>query len=131
MRARHASAAAATRAGALALGGLEPYVYEARDAAPVATTLRTPSDVDASALVARALESDPALPLAAGGGALAGEMIRVNHYGPDATRGAVQGCLAALGAALVERGVKADPEAARRAVEEAWGRPAGPGLSRG
>ncbi|MEU4982393.1 aminotransferase class V-fold PLP-dependent enzyme [Streptomyces sp. NPDC021969] len=129
--ARHASAAAATRAGALALGGLEPYVHEARDAAPVATTLRTPSDVDASALVARALESGPALPLAAGGGALAGEMIRVNHYGPDAALGAVRDCLAALGAALVERGVKADPEAARRAAEEAWGRPAGAALSEG
>ncbi|MET7816178.1 aminotransferase class V-fold PLP-dependent enzyme [Streptomyces sp. NPDC005395] len=127
--ARHASAAAATRAGALALGGLEPYVYEAKDAAPVATTLRTPADVDASALVARALESDPALPLAAGGGALAGEMIRVNHYGPDATRGAVQGCLAALGAALAERGRKADLEAARRAVEDAWEAPAGTGAS--
>ncbi|AQS70246.1 alanine--glyoxylate aminotransferase family protein [Streptomyces pactum] len=127
--ARHASAAAATRAGALALGVLEPYVYEARDAAPVATTLRTPPDVDASELVARALESDPALPLAAGGGALAGEMIRVNHYGPGATRGAVRGCLAALGAVLAEKGLKADPEAARRAVEDAWARPAGPGLS--
>ncbi|NEC38082.1 alanine--glyoxylate aminotransferase family protein, partial [Streptomyces rubrogriseus] len=67
----------------------------------------------------------------AGGGALAGEMIRVNHYGPDATRGAVQGCLAALGAALAERGVKADPEAARRAAEEAWERPTGPGLLEG
>ncbi|MEU4104984.1 aminotransferase class V-fold PLP-dependent enzyme, partial [Streptomyces tanashiensis] len=34
LMARHASAAAATRAGALALGGgLEPYVYEAKDAA--------------------------------------------------------------------------------------------------
>ncbi|WND38283.1 aminotransferase class V-fold PLP-dependent enzyme [Streptomyces sp. BB1-1-1] len=128
--ARHASAAAATRAGALALGGgLEPYVYEAEDAAPVATTLRAPSDVDASELVARALESDPALPLAAGGGALAAEMIRVNHYGPDATRGAVQGCLAALGAALAEKGLKTDLEAARRAVEDAWDRPAGPDLS--
>ncbi|MGW2298870.1 pyridoxal-phosphate-dependent aminotransferase family protein [Streptomyces violaceorubidus] len=127
--ARHASAAAATRAGALALGGLEPCVYEARDAAPVATTLRTPPDVDASALVARALEADPALPLAAGGGALAGGMIRVNHYGPDARRGAVQDCLAALGAALTERGVKAEPEAARRAVEETWGRPTGTGSS--
>ncbi len=128
--ARHASAAAATRAGALALGGgLEPYVYEAKDAAPVATTLRTPVDVDASALVARALESDPALPLAAGGGALAGEMIRVNHYGPDATRGAVQSCLAALGAALSERGRKTDAAAARRAAEDAWDRPAGAGLS--
>ncbi|WP_333744161.1 pyridoxal-phosphate-dependent aminotransferase family protein [Streptomyces ardesiacus] len=129
--ARHASAAAATRAGALALGGLEPFVHEAKDAAPVATTLRTPSDVDASALVARALESDPALPLAAGGGALAGEMIRVNHYGPHATPGAVQGCLAALGAALAERGGKADPEAARRAAEEAWRRPAGTSPSEG
>ncbi|WP_385628262.1 pyridoxal-phosphate-dependent aminotransferase family protein [Streptomyces sp. SudanB135_2055] len=127
--ARHASAAAAARAGVLALGGLEPYVDEAKDAAPVATTLRTPPDVDASALVARALESDPALPLAAGGGALAGEMIRVNHYGPDATPGAVQGSLAALGAALAEKGLKVDLEAARRAAEEAWDRPTGPGLS--
>ncbi|EHN73788.1 aspartate aminotransferase, partial [Streptomyces coelicoflavus ZG0656] len=80
---------------------------------------------------ARALEADPALPLAAGGGALAGEMIRVNHYGPDATREAVRGCLAALGAALAERGRKADPEAALRAVEEAWERPAGTGPSEG
>ncbi|MFC7984707.1 pyridoxal-phosphate-dependent aminotransferase family protein [Streptomyces sp. NPDC057336] len=127
--ARHASAAAATRAGVLALGGLEPYVHAARDAAPVATTLRTPPDVDASELVARALESDPSLPLAAGGGALAGEMIRVNHYGPGATPGAVQGSLAALGAALAEKGLKADPEAARRAVEDAWDGPAAPGHS--
>ncbi|MBD0420915.1 aminotransferase class V-fold PLP-dependent enzyme [Streptomyces sp. NPDC052309] len=118
---RHASAAAATRAGALALGGgLEPYVYEAGDAAPVATTLRAPAGVDASELVAGALESDPALPLAAGGGALAKEMIRVNHYGPDATPGAVQGCLAALGAALAAKGLATDPAAARQAADDAW-----------
>ncbi|WP_308406469.1 aminotransferase class V-fold PLP-dependent enzyme [Streptomyces sp. AC602_WCS936] len=127
--ARHASAAAAARAGVRALGGLEPYVHEAKHAAPVATTLRTPPDVDASELVARALASDPALPLAAGGGALAKEMIRVNHYGPDATVGAVQGSLAALGAALAEKGLKADLEAARRAVEGAWEGPAAPGHS--
>ncbi|MFJ3211335.1 pyridoxal-phosphate-dependent aminotransferase family protein [Streptomyces flaveolus] len=128
--ARHASAAAATRAGALALGGgLEPYVYEAREAAPVATTLRVPSELDASELVARALASDPALPLAAGGGALAKEMVRVNHYGPDATRGAVQGCLAALGAALAEKGFTPDPEAARRAVEDAWDGPSAAGFA--
>ncbi|MDX3580101.1 aminotransferase class V-fold PLP-dependent enzyme, partial [Streptomyces sp. FL07-04A] len=37
--ARHASAAAAARAGALALGGgLEPFVHDAAEAAPVATT---------------------------------------------------------------------------------------------
>ncbi|MFC9914199.1 pyridoxal-phosphate-dependent aminotransferase family protein [Streptomyces sp. NPDC127197] len=119
--ARHAAAAAATRAGALALGGgLEPYVHEAAEAAPVATTLRAPSGVVASELVTRALESDPALPLAAGGGALAKEMIRVNHYGPDATPGAVRASLAALGAALTEKGLAVDLDAARRAAEAAW-----------
>ncbi|GAA3503573.1 alanine--glyoxylate aminotransferase family protein [Streptomyces prasinosporus] len=119
--ARHASAAAATRAGALALGGgLEPYVREAADAAPVATTLRAPAGTVAADLVARALAADPALPLAAGGGALAREMIRVNHYGPDATPGAVRASLAALGAALAERGPAVDVEGALRAAEEAW-----------
>ncbi|MFF9062765.1 pyridoxal-phosphate-dependent aminotransferase family protein [Streptomyces sp. NPDC014882] len=119
--ARHASAAAATRAGALALGGgLEPYVHEAREAAPVATTLRAPSGVVASELVARALASDPAVPLAAGGGALAEEMIRVNHYGADATPGAVRGSLTALGAALAEKGLDVDLTGALRAAEQAW-----------
>ncbi|MER6628731.1 aminotransferase class V-fold PLP-dependent enzyme [Streptomyces sp. NPDC000987] len=118
--ARHASAAAAARAGALAMGGgLEPYVREAREAAPVATTLRVPAETDASELVARALESDPALPLAAGGGALAKEMIRVNHYGPDASVATVRRCLAALGAVLAERGLAVDTEAADRAAQGA------------
>ncbi|MFF4020418.1 pyridoxal-phosphate-dependent aminotransferase family protein [Streptomyces sp. NPDC001843] len=121
--ARHRSAALATRAGAAALGGgLEPYVYEERDAAPVATTLRVPSGVVASEVVARALATDPALPLAAGGGALAKEMIRVNHYGPDATADAVRASLAALGAALAELGLNVDPNGARRTVEDAWRR---------
>ncbi|MCI3277118.1 pyridoxal-phosphate-dependent aminotransferase family protein [Streptomyces cylindrosporus] len=96
---RHRAAAEAARAGAPGVG-LEPYVYEAREAAPVATTLRAPSGVVASELVARALERDPALPLAAGGGALAKEMIRVNHYGIDARVEVVEACLAALGGAL-------------------------------
>ncbi|MFE2580632.1 pyridoxal-phosphate-dependent aminotransferase family protein [Streptomyces sp. NPDC059378] len=119
--ARHRSAALATRAGAVALGGgLEPYVYEERDAAPVATTLRTTSGVVASELVARALAADPALPLAAGGGALAKEMIRVNHYGADATVEAVRASLAALGTALADQGLDVDPQAARQAVANAW-----------
>lgn len=99
--ARHAAAARATRAGATALGlGLEPYVTKARDAAPVATTLRVPAGADASAVVARALALDPGLPLVAGGGALAREMVRVNHYGPDATDEVVERSLAALAKAL-------------------------------
>jgi aspartate aminotransferase-like enzyme len=119
--ARHRRAAEATRAGARALGGgLEPYVYEDREAAPVATTLRAPSGVDASELVTRALEADPSAPLAAGGGTLAKEMIRVNHYGPDATRAAVRASLSALGTGLAERGLGVNVESALRAAEEAW-----------
>ncbi|MFD5117530.1 pyridoxal-phosphate-dependent aminotransferase family protein [Streptomyces sp. NPDC058391] len=119
--ARHASAAAATRAGALALGGgLEPFVHEAADAAPVATTLRTPAGVDAGELVAKALAADPSLPLIAGGGALATQMIRVNHYGADATQDAVLASLAALGEALGEGGAEVWQEAAARAVGEVW-----------
>lgn len=118
---RHATAAAATRAGAVALGGgLQPYVHRAAEAAPVATTLRVPAHLVASELVARALATDPALPLAAGGGALAEEMIRVNHYGADATRGAVRASLVGLGQALAEAGRDVDVTAALRAVEEAW-----------
>ncbi|MEV7862240.1 aminotransferase class V-fold PLP-dependent enzyme [Streptomyces hirsutus] len=121
LTARHAAAAAATRAGALALGGgLEPYVHDAAEAAPVATTLRAPSGTVASELVARALAVDPALPLAAGGGSLAKEMIRVNHYGPDATRGAVRASLTALGTALAEQGLPVDVQGALRAADHGW-----------
>ncbi|MEU6005564.1 aminotransferase class V-fold PLP-dependent enzyme [Streptomyces sp. NPDC047453] len=118
---RHRRAAAATRAGAHALGGgLEPYVHEASEAAPVATTLRAPSGIDASELVARALAAGPTLPLAAGGGPLAKEMIRVNHYGTDATRDVVEAALTALGAALTGLGTTVDVTAARNAVAETW-----------
>ncbi|MFJ8693371.1 pyridoxal-phosphate-dependent aminotransferase family protein [Streptomyces roseolilacinus] len=121
LTARHAAAAAATRAGAVALGGgLEPYVHEAAQAAPVATTLRAPAGVNATELVAKALAADPSAPLAAGGGALAAEMVRVNHYGPAATPDAVRACLTALGAALADLGRPADPEAARAAVAASW-----------
>ncbi|MER6980095.1 pyridoxal-phosphate-dependent aminotransferase family protein [Streptomyces carpinensis] len=120
--ARHRAAAAATRAGARALGGgLEPYVHQAAEAAPVATTLRAPSGVSASGLVARALAANPALPLAAGGGPLAEEMIRVNHYGPDATREVVEATMAALGTALAaDRGSEVDVTGAQSAVAAAW-----------
>ncbi|MFJ8001899.1 pyridoxal-phosphate-dependent aminotransferase family protein [Streptomyces sp. NPDC096310] len=118
---RHAAAAAATRAGALALGGgLAPFVHVAAEAAPVATTLRTPAGVDATELVTKALAADPSLPLVAGGGALAGEMIRVNHYGADATPEAVRSSLAALGAVLAGACVTVDPAGAARAADEAW-----------
>lgn len=118
---RHRAAALSARAGAVALGGgLEPYVRDAAEAAPVATTLRVPAGVTASEVVARAVAGDPALPLAAGGGALAKEMIRVNHYGGDARADVVRGCVAALGAALTEMGLGVDVEGALRAVDAEW-----------
>lgn len=120
---RHARAAAATRAGVNALGaGFATFVREARDAAPVATTLRVPAGVDAGELVARALAAEPTLPLVAGGGALAKEMIRVNHYGPAAGQNTVRSCVLALGAALRElTGEESDTGAAAEAVTAAWG----------
>lgn len=117
----HAAAAAATRAGTVALGGgLEPYVHDAAEAAPVATTLRAPSGTVAADLVARALSTDPALPLAAGGGALAKEMIRVNHYGPEANPGTVRACLTALSTAMTDAGLTVNLPAALDAAEKAW-----------
>ncbi|MFG2747587.1 aminotransferase class V-fold PLP-dependent enzyme [Streptomyces xanthophaeus] len=112
--ARHAAAAAATRAGAQALG-LAPYVGRVEEAAPVATTLRV---AEASLVAAKALAADPSVPLAAGGGALAREMLRVNHYGPAASIGVVRDCLGALAAALSAPAGAAD--AAVSAAESAW-----------
>ncbi|WP_328621816.1 pyridoxal-phosphate-dependent aminotransferase family protein [Streptomyces sp. NBC_00354] len=109
--ARHAAAATATRAGAMALG-LAPYVGRDSEAAPVATTLRVP---DASLVVAKALAADPAAPLAAGGGALAREMVRVNHYGRAASLPTVLASLTALSTAL-----STDPSEAVAAAEAAW-----------
>ncbi|KJY24961.1 hypothetical protein VR44_33850 [Streptomyces katrae] len=66
-------------------------------------------------MVAGALAADASAPLAAGGGVLAREMVRVNHYGPAASREAVVASLRALASAL-----SADPEAALEAASAAW-----------
>lgn len=91
-------------------------MYEAGEAAPVATTLRTLDGVAADDLVRYALAADASLPLSAGGGALTKEMIRVNHYGRAATLDTVRACLTALGSALPG----ADVGAAEAAAAEAW-----------
>ncbi|MGK4580529.1 pyridoxal-phosphate-dependent aminotransferase family protein [Kitasatospora sp. HPMI-4] len=111
--ARHRAAAAATRAGVRALGTLTPYVHRDEHAAPVATTLRTPPGLHAAELAA---SLDAALPVQPGGGPLAAEMLRVNHYGTAATLDTVHFVLAALAAALP--GTEAGPAA--EAATEAW-----------
>ncbi|MFF4216905.1 pyridoxal-phosphate-dependent aminotransferase family protein [Streptomyces nondiastaticus] len=118
---RHRAAAAATRAGVRALGGLTPYVVRDEDAAPVATTLRAPDGKDARDVVAAALAADASVPVQAAAGPLAKEMIRVNHYGLDADREVVLASLAALGEGLRALGVPvADEAAALTAAGKAW-----------
>ncbi|WP_223734980.1 pyridoxal-phosphate-dependent aminotransferase family protein [Streptomyces purpurogeneiscleroticus] len=118
--ARHRAAAASTRAGVRALGGLSPYVVRDEDAAPAATTLRAPEDVDAREVVAAALAANGGVPLQAAAGALAKEMIRLNHYGRAADRGVVLAALSALGEGLRTLGAEPDTEAALEAARAAW-----------
>ena len=119
--ARHRAAAAATRAGVRALAPLTPYVHLDGHAAPVATTVRTPAGLDARELAATALRSNPAVPVQAGGGALATDLLRVNHYGPAAELATVHAALDAMAAALAELHPDgAGPAAAREAATAAW-----------
>ncbi|MEU1307411.1 aminotransferase class V-fold PLP-dependent enzyme [Streptomyces cinnamoneus] len=119
--ARHRAASAATRAGVRALGAVAPYVVRDEDAAPVATTLRAPGRTDARDVVAAALAADASIPVQAAGGALAKEMIRVNHYGLDADRETVLGALSALAEGLQALGVPAgDRDEALAAACKAW-----------
>lgn len=119
--ARHRGAAAATRAGVRALGALTPYVVRDEDAAPAATTLRAPDGVDARDIVAAALAADATVPVQAAGGALAEEMIRVNHYGLAADRETVLASLKALAAGLRALGAQvADDDAYLKAAGAAW-----------
>ncbi|MFB7664689.1 pyridoxal-phosphate-dependent aminotransferase family protein [Kitasatospora sp. NPDC056138] len=111
--ARHRAAAAATRAGVRALGTLAPYVHRDEHAAPVATTVRTPSGLHAAELVGRL---DPALPVQPGGGPLAAGMLRVNHYGTAASLETVRSVLTALADALPGT----DSARATAAAAEAW-----------
>ncbi|MFE2880318.1 pyridoxal-phosphate-dependent aminotransferase family protein [Streptomyces roseus] len=104
--ARHSAAAAATRAGAQAIG-IAPFVTRPEEAAPVATTLRVPQ---APLVTSKALASAPTAPVSA-----AGEMIRVNHYGQAASLEAVLTSLTAVATAL-----GTDPADAAAAAEAAW-----------
>ncbi|MGW8376978.1 aminotransferase class V-fold PLP-dependent enzyme [Streptomyces sp. ODS28] len=117
--ARHRAAAAALRAGARALPELEPYVVRDEDAAPAATTLRSPAHLDAREVVAGAAAAGD-VPVQAGGGDLAAEMIRVNHYGRAASRETVLASLDALALSLGSLGYAADADAVRAAAETAW-----------
>jgi aspartate aminotransferase-like enzyme len=96
---RHRAAAAASRAGARALG-LTPFV-EDDDAAVVVTTLRAPDGSDARSLV-RAASVHGAPALSPGFGELSTDVIRIDHTGERARLDVVLASLNALGSALGE-----------------------------
>jgi aspartate aminotransferase-like enzyme len=115
---RHHAAAAASRAGARALG-LTPFVDDA-DAAAIVTTLRAPDGTDASRVVREALKQSDAA-LSAGFGELSHEVIRIDHTGERARLDVVTAALRSLDAVLNQR--KSDDKviaSALEAAERAW-----------
>jgi aspartate aminotransferase-like enzyme len=94
---RHRCSAAASRAGARALG-LTSYAPDT-EAAVVATTLAAPSGTDARVLVERA-RTDRPVALSAGFGPLAPTMLRIDHTGQRARLDVVLSAVEALASAL-------------------------------
>ena len=116
VRRRHRACAAASRAGARALG-IAPFATDA-DAALVATTLAAPAGLDARLLVARARAGRP-VALSAGYGELGRHVLRIDHTGQRARLEVVLEALEALGDALADALVGSVPEALAVA-ERAW-----------
>ena len=115
VRRRHRACAAASRAGARALG-LAPFATDA-DAALVATTLAAPEGLDARLLVERARAGRP-VALSAGYGELGRHVLRIDHTGQRARLEVVLEALEALRGALVDA-TGSLPEALTVA-EQAW-----------
>lgn len=110
--ARHARAAAATRAGLLALGA-EPSA-EAGRGSHLVTTVKIPDCIDIAALLAAA---EPlGMDLSAGIGPGAERLVRLNHTGRRARFETVLGAVLAFGMALSACGAPADLAAAGAAV---------------
>ncbi|MGD0441190.1 MAG: aminotransferase class V-fold PLP-dependent enzyme [Acidimicrobiales bacterium] len=114
---RHRCSAAASRAGARALG-LSPYALDP-EAAVVATTLQAPPGTDARALVERARRNG-VVALSPGFGALAGTVLRIDHTGQRARLDVVLGTLEALGGALDASPGRGSVPDALEAAQQAW-----------
>ncbi len=112
VNARHAAAAAATRAGARELGlDLWQVGDDAARPAPIATALRIPEGGAGERL--RSLDAGL---ITQGVGVLKGSLVRVNHYGLAASPEAVEEALTQLAGALDQ-----DPSAALAAAERVFG----------
>jgi aspartate aminotransferase-like enzyme len=110
--ARHALAAAASRAGLLAVGA-SPWAATGK-ASNLVTTVRVPDGIAAATLIKAA--ADLGVELTAGVGTSPLELLRLNHTGPRATFQTVLANVVGYGMALRRSGYEADIAAAADAV---------------
>ena len=105
---RHELAAASALAGISALG-LQPWQQDSRHYSTLTTTVRTNGEQ-------KLLIKQPAGIVAPGDGELYGQLLRINHFGTNASRDSVAEAIQTL-ARLLEQ----DPEEAIQAVHLVWG----------
>lgn len=105
---RHERAAASAIAGVTALG-LHPWQKDSRHYSTLTTTVRINGEQN--------LEIKQAIGiLAPGDGELFGQLLRINHFGVNASRTSVEAAIQTLAELL-----RQDPEQALNAVRQAWG----------
>jgi aspartate aminotransferase-like enzyme len=104
--ARHARCAAACRAGFEAMG-LTPWVTDPAQTVGLCTTIRIPDGVEPGPVPALARERF-GIPLLAGAGALASQLLRLDHLGSGAAPEAILAALAGVGGALRAAGATVD-----------------------
>jgi pyridoxamine--pyruvate transaminase len=114
--ARHALTAAATRAGARAMG-LDLWAADEAIASPTTTAIRTPDGIDEALLRASARERYGVV-FSAGRGETLGKLTRIGHMGPTAQPIYAIAALTALGGALNALG---HPAAVGAGIEAALG----------
>mgnify|MGYP001268922834 CR=1 FL=1 len=111
--ARHALAAAATRAGLHALGAAL-WIEDEAAASNLVTAVSLPDGLSAEEIAARPASIEAGL--SPGVGEAGQKLIRLNHTGPRARHDTVLAGVLALGFALREAGMHTDLEAAAAAV---------------
>lgn len=105
---RHERAAAATLAGIRSLG-LEPWQKDSRHYSTLTTTVRITGQQDLQI-------EQPIGIVAPGDGELFGHLLRINHFGKNASRQSVEDAISTLAQLL-----RQDPDQALSAIRLAWG----------
>jgi len=115
--ARHARAAAATRAGLTALG-VAPWVTDPGSASALATAAPVPAGIDAGALIAAA--DRLGVTLTPGFGEVRGRLVRLDHTGSRANFAPVLASVVGYGTALQQLGAAVDLGGAAAAVTDGY-----------